>query len=105
FQICRRQSLERHQPVFIHCAQWRLRAIRPGRCQLELLMRLRPSMDRREFLAGSAAAVAAATVATRWSTAAAAEASSPRVLVDWHSHFVSNAEMKFFASRQEAPRL
>ena len=65
-QVCRRQSLERHQPVFVHCAQWRLRAIRPGRCQLELLMRLRPSMDRREFLAGSAAAVAAATVATRY---------------------------------------
>jgi uncharacterized protein len=65
------------------------------------------SMDRRGFLAGSVAAVAtaaAATLAARWSTAGA-EVSSPRVLVDWHSHFVSNAEMKFFASRHEAPRL
>ena len=70
-------------------------------------MRLRHSVDRREFLAGSVAAVAtaAATVAARWSTAAGAEATSPRVFVDWHSHFVSNAEMKFFASRNEAPRL
>jgi predicted TIM-barrel fold metal-dependent hydrolase len=68
----------------------------------------RHSMDRRGFLAGSVAAVAtaaAATVAARWSPAAGAEASSARVLVDWHSHFVSNAEMKFFASRHEAPRL
>ena len=69
----------------------------------------RHSMDRRGFLAGSVAAVAtaaaAATVAARWSIAGGAEVSSPRVLVDWHSHFVSNAEMKFFASRQQAPRL
>ena len=68
----------------------------------------RHSRDRRGFLAGSVAAVAtaaAATVAARWSPAAGAEASSARVLVDWHSHFVSNAEMKFFASRQQAPRL
>jgi len=28
-----------------------------------------------------------------------------RVLVDWHSHFVSNAEIKFFAARRQAPRL
>jgi predicted TIM-barrel fold metal-dependent hydrolase len=69
----------------------------------------RQPMDRREFLAGSVAAVATAAAATtvtaRWSAAAGVEASSPRVLVDWHSHFVSNAEMKLFASRHEAPRL
>jgi len=32
-------------------------------------------------------------------------AAGPRVLVDWHSHFVSNAEIKFFAARPKAPRL
>lgn len=64
-------------------------------------------IGRRTFLAGSFAA-AAATATARWSTVVSAEdktVSAARVLVDWHSHFVSNAEMKFFASRGEAPRL
>jgi predicted TIM-barrel fold metal-dependent hydrolase len=71
----------------------------------------RGSIDRRMFLTGSIAA-ATATAVGRWSPAVALGArapadsvSSPRVLVDWHSHFVSNAEMKLFASRREAPRL
>lgn len=28
-----------------------------------------------------------------------------RVLMDWHSHFVSQAEMRYFASRKQPPRL
>lgn len=71
----------------------------------------RRSIDRRMFLTGSIGA-ATATAVSRWSPALALGApapadsvSSPRVLVDWHSHFVSNAEMKLFASRREAPRL
>jgi predicted TIM-barrel fold metal-dependent hydrolase len=67
----------------------------------------RISLDRRTFLTGSLAAAGAMAVA-RWSPAAGApakSAASARVLVDWHSHFVSNAEIKFFSSRREAPRL
>ena len=28
-----------------------------------------------------------------------------RVLVDWHSHYVSDAELRFLAKRHRAPRL
>jgi predicted TIM-barrel fold metal-dependent hydrolase len=34
-----------------------------------------------------------------------AATTAPRVLVDWHSHFVSKAEIRFLSSRQEPPRL
>jgi predicted TIM-barrel fold metal-dependent hydrolase len=64
----------------------------------------RKSMDRRTFLAGAVGG-AAVTAVGGWSPVAGAAVSSARVLVDWHSHFVSNAEMQFFASRREAPRL
>jgi predicted TIM-barrel fold metal-dependent hydrolase len=48
--------------------------------------------------------------APRWSRSAgdgsvAQPALKARVLVDWHSHFVSNAEIQFFAARRVAPRL
>jgi len=34
-----------------------------------------------------------------------AGASGPRVLVDWHSHYASSAEVHFFAARGQAPRI
>ena len=37
--------------------------------------------------------------------APASPAGSPKVLMDWHSHFVTQAEMRFFAARKEAPRI
>src|SRR5262245_56346634 len=58
---------------------------------------------RRHFIAGAvAAAVASAIRPSRiWAGAAAA----PRALVDWHSHYVSNAELKFLSARKQAPRV
>jgi predicted TIM-barrel fold metal-dependent hydrolase len=66
-------------------------------------------LDRRSFVAHALAAGAAIAL-PRWSNSAD-NAATPnpalqtRVLVDWHSHFVSNAEIQFFASRRQAPRL
>ncbi len=65
--------------------------------------------DRRTFLAQSISAAALWSLprASRAAPTDAPIALAPgrRVLVDWHSHFVSNAEIKFFAARQQAPRL
>lgn len=66
-------------------------------------------IDRRAFLARAVAAGALLT-APRWSRSeaevvAAQPAPPVRVLVDWHSHFVSKAEINFFAARRSAPRL
>jgi len=57
---------------------------------------------RRHFLkaAGTATVVACSA---RWLPAAAAEAHP--VLVDWHSHYVSDVELNFLAARTAAPRL
>lgn len=56
--------------------------------------------SRREFIkAGSLAA--ASLIAPK----GFASTSTPRVLVDWHSHFVSQAELRYFATRKQAPRL
>ncbi|KRA83617.1 amidohydrolase family protein [Altererythrobacter sp. Root672] len=57
---------------------------------------------RRHFLRAAGAATAVAYSA-RWAPALAAEAYP--VLVDWHSHYVSDAELKFLAARNAAPRL
>src|SRR5437868_5805135 len=60
---------------------------------------------RREFI-GSA--LAAAAVLPGLLPAGAARADAPiatRVLMDWHSHYVSKAEIKFLAARKQAPRL
>ena len=38
-------------------------------------------------------------------TAGAAASTAPRAFVDWHSHFVSQAEVRYFASRSQPPRL
>jgi predicted TIM-barrel fold metal-dependent hydrolase len=66
-------------------------------------------VDRRSFIAHALAA-GALLAAPRWSRSAgdgtvAQPALKARVLVDWHSHFVSNAEIQFFAARRAAPRL
>jgi predicted TIM-barrel fold metal-dependent hydrolase len=80
------------------------------------------TISRRNFLERSALATAAllpaiggAGAARGAAASSAAEARTapdarplagrPRVLVDWHSHFVSKAEIKFFAARARAPRL
>ena len=65
--------------------------------------------SRREFLcrSGLAAAAAAALPFAEFQKARASNGTAPpaRVLADWHSHFVSNAEMRFFAARKQPPRL
>jgi predicted TIM-barrel fold metal-dependent hydrolase len=38
-------------------------------------------------------------------SAAAADPRTPRVLVDWHSHYASTAEVRFFTARGRAPRI
>ncbi|MYM37951.1 amidohydrolase family protein [Duganella qianjiadongensis] len=60
--------------------------------------------DRRSFLrgAGALAMMAAAPAAVRASSASLPAA---RVLVDWHAHFVTNAEISFLRQRQTAPRV
>jgi len=54
---------------------------------------------RREFLERTGWAAAAMLLPT------AAAAANQRVLVDWHSHYVSDAEIRFLAARSRAPRL
>src|SRR5271170_7865594 len=103
--VLRRQPFERYQSLLFYCAERRFRAIHPGGRELGFAMskdfpRAR-AFDRRSFISHSLAA-GALLAAPRWSKSAAPQ---PRVLVDWHSHFVSNAEIKFFAGRREAPRL
>jgi predicted TIM-barrel fold metal-dependent hydrolase len=62
-------------------------------------------LNRRHFIGGGlAAAVSMPGLVS--AAAKAANATTPaRVLVDWHSHYVSQAEMKFFAQRTQAPQL
>lgn len=60
--------------------------------------------NRREFLKlGTVAAACALPGVLR--PAYASEPVAPRALMDWHSHFVSNAEIRYFASRTQPPRL
>jgi len=59
-------------------------------------------ITRRRFMAGSVAAAAALGAGT---SRVFGDAPAPRALVDWHSHYVSNAELKFLAARKQAPRL
>jgi len=73
------------------------------------------SPTRRQFLVQAGLASAAAFTLPRRSAAqeaghaatlpVAADAGAPRVLVDWHSHFVTQAEIAYFAARKTAPRL
>ena len=59
-------------------------------------------INRRDFL--GRAALAAGTLLPGLSVGAGSEA-APRVLVDWHSHYVSQAEIRFFTNRSRAPNL
>ncbi len=68
--------------------------------------------NRRQFIASAAAVAAAAPGLIRSGSAFAAEASgadggpvATRVLVDWHSHFVSKAEVRFLEARSSVPRI
>jgi predicted TIM-barrel fold metal-dependent hydrolase len=62
--------------------------------------------NRRTFLAHSSlAATALLGLKSRARTAATANTPDARVLVDWHSHYASNAEVRFFAARGQAPRI
>jgi len=57
--------------------------------------------DRRSFLRGAGALAALASLPAVVSAASPA----PRVLVDWHAHFVTHAEISFLRQRQTAPRV
>lgn len=70
---------------------------------------------RRGFLTHAAAAAVALPLLSRTRALAAAAPASPpngpaaapapKVLVDWHNHWISNAEAKYLASRSTPPRL
>lgn len=61
---------------------------------------------RRQFLIDSSFA-AAALLPLRGVVRAAgtADTPAPKVLVDWHSHYASTAEVRFFTARGQAPRI
>jgi predicted TIM-barrel fold metal-dependent hydrolase len=61
--------------------------------------------SRRTFLQHSAAIAAAGLLPGVLKSAHAAAPATPRALVDWHSHFVSRAEVRYFATRTQPPRL
>jgi predicted TIM-barrel fold metal-dependent hydrolase len=62
-------------------------------------------MQRRDFLLQTALSTAAFALPRRL-LAKAGESAPPRnVLVDWHSHFVSQAEIRLFELRKAPPRL
>jgi predicted TIM-barrel fold metal-dependent hydrolase len=56
--------------------------------------------DRRDFLRGAGALAALGSL-----PALAHAASTPRILVDWHAHFVTQAEIAFLRKRSAAPRV
>lgn len=62
---------------------------------------------RRQFLRIAAWPAAAALLPAAAYAAAApgAPAGTPRVLVDWHAHFVTQAEIRFLRARKQAPRV
>jgi len=67
-------------------------------------------ISRREFLRLTAVSAAAAGLpgflkAAPLTTAGLALPAGKRVLVDWHSHFVTQAEIDFLSRRQLAPRI
>jgi len=61
---------------------------------------------RRDFLVTSALAAGTLLAPARNAFAAALpDTGARRVLVDWHSHYASNAEVRFFTARGQAPRI
>jgi predicted TIM-barrel fold metal-dependent hydrolase len=59
-------------------------------------------VDRRHFLTGS---LAAAGLLGTAGTLAAGARPATRVLLDWHSHYVSDAEIRLLATRSQPPRV
>ena len=59
-------------------------------------------ISRRHFLCTAAAATAAAA---SWRSEAIARSAQADVLVDWHSHFVSQAEVAYLKKRSTPPRV
>ncbi|MGC3982858.1 MAG: amidohydrolase family protein [Steroidobacteraceae bacterium] len=57
-------------------------------------------LNRRTFLQNSLLASAALPLSSM-----AADNAAARILVDWHSHYVSQAEINFFTKRKQAPRM
>ncbi|WP_116811097.1 amidohydrolase family protein [Steroidobacter cummioxidans] len=63
-------------------------------------------LNRRLFLGGAFATAATVSAGLHTRPLLAENASTaPRALVDWHSHYVSQAEMKFLATRAQPPKL
>lgn len=63
-------------------------------------------LNRRQFLNGALATAATLSAGLHSrSTLAASGQPTTRALVDWHSHYVSRAELKFLASRTQPPKL
>lgn len=63
-------------------------------------------VNRREcLLAGSAAVLGATRLARAQGALAPASVAVPRVVMDWHSHFVTRAEVEFLRHRRRAPRV
>jgi len=61
--------------------------------------------NRREFLRVAGLAAAAASLPGSLRAATDTSSAAPRVLVDWHSHFVTAAEVAFLKARKLAPRI
>jgi predicted TIM-barrel fold metal-dependent hydrolase len=66
-----------------------------------------PMTTRRDFLIGSASATLLPIMQRGWAADAGSviTPATPRVLMDWHSHFVSKAEIRFLASRKRPPNM
>jgi predicted TIM-barrel fold metal-dependent hydrolase len=63
-------------------------------------------VNRRQFLASTLATTAAVYSGLHSSLVAGSnERSGTRALVDWHSHYVSQVELKFLAGRSQVPRV
>lgn len=66
------------------------------------------TLNRRSFLLNSALAAAALPVSRHLAVATRASAAplpAYKVLMDWHSHYASKAEVAFFTARGQAPRI
>ncbi len=61
---------------------------------------------RRQFIAASAVAASAALLRSpRLPAAEQPGAGQPKIVTDWHSHYLSQAELDFLAKRTTQPRL
>ena len=60
---------------------------------------------RRQFIGSALAASAALPALLRSPLAIGDTDATPRVLVDWHSHYVSRVELNFLPARKQPPQL